>query len=286
MVRFGPAGQDDIFPTVHKKMTDMPAYLAARGLTAFEYQCGHGVRVSEASATALGEKAKEYGVAISLHAPYYISLSSSEEEKRENSLGYILKSARAVSWMGGERVVIHSGSVGKMAREQATQLASQTLASAQKLLDEEGLSNIRLCPETMGKIGQLGDLDEVLTLCGVDERFLPCIDFGHLNSRTHGGLSDYAAMAEVLDAIANVLGSERARVFHAHFSKIEYGRGGEVRHLTFDDTEYGPNFDPLGLLLAERNLSPTIICESKGKQIDDAAYMLRSYKKELDNVEN
>ena len=283
MVKFGPAGQDDTFPTVHKKMTEMPAYLAARGLTAFEYQCGHGVRVSEASATALGEKAKEHGVAVSLHAPYYISLSSSEEEKRENSLGYILKSARAVSWMGGERVVIHSGGVGKRQRGQATQVAVQTLASAQKLLDEEKLSHIRLCPETMGKIGQLGDLDEVLTLCGVDERFLPCIDFGHLNSRAQGGVNDYAAMAAVLDAIANALGSERARVFHTHFSKIEYGPKGEVRHLTFEDEEYGPNFEPLGRLLAERKLSPTIICESRGSQIDDAVYMLRAYKKETTN---
>jgi len=264
-------------------MTEMPAYLAARGLTAFEYQCGHGVRVSEASATALGEKAKEHAIAVSLHAPYYISLSSAEEEKRENSLGYILKSARAVSWMGGERVVIHSGSVGKRQRGEALELAVQTLTSAQKLLDEENLSNIRLCPETMGKIGQLGDLDEVLTLCGVDERFLPCVDFGHLNSRTQGGANDYEAMAAVLDAIENALGSQRARVFHAHFSKIEYGRGGEVRHLTFDDQEYGPNFEPLGQLLAQRGLSPTIICESRGRQIDDAVYMLRAYQKEAGN---
>ena len=280
MVKFGPAGQDDIFPTVHKKMTDMPAYLAARGLTAFEYQCGHGVRVSESSAAALGEKAREYGITISLHAPYYISLSSPEDEKRENSLGYILKAARALSWMGGERVVVHSGSVGKSTRAQATELAVQTLTQAQKLLDEENLSHIRICPETMGKVGQLGDLDEVLTLCGVDERFLPCIDFGHLNARTGGKVNDYQAMAAVLDTITNTLGSERARVFHAHFSKIEYGPKGETRHLTFEDEMYGPNFEPLGRLLAERNLSPTIICESRGSQIEDAVYMLGVYQQE------
>jgi len=96
-------------------------------------------------------------------------------------------------------------------------------------------------------------------------------------------VNDYAAMAAVLDAIANALGSERARVFHAHFSKIEYGPKGETRHLTFEDEEYGPNFEPLGRLLAERKLSPTIICESRGSQIDDAVYMLRAYKKETTN---
>ena len=278
MVKFGPAGQDDIFPTIHKKMTEMPAYLAAKGLSAFEYQCGHGVRVGKTLAAALGEEAKKHGVAISLHGPYYISLSSDEEEKRENSLGYILKSAQAVSWMGGQRVVVHSGSVGKRSRAQALTLAVDTLTRAQKMLDEHGLSDIHICPETMGKIGQLGDLDEVLALCAVDERLIPCIDFGHLNARTGGGVNSYEAMAAVLDTIENALGSQRARTFHAHFSKIEYSKGGESRHLTFEDTQYGPEFEPLARLIAQRELEPTIICESRGTQIDDAAYMLKTYK--------
>lgn len=282
MVRFGPAGQDEVFPTIHKGITELPGYLASKGLTAFEYQCGHGVRVTEKSALAIGEKAKEHGVEVSLHAPYYISLSSSEQEKRDNSLGYILKAARAVSWMGGERIVVHSGSAGKGNRADALKLAADTLARAQKLLDEEGLSSVRICPETMGKLGQLGDLEEVLTLCRVDERFIPCIDFGHLNARTQGGVNDYESMVGILDAIQNALGSQRAKNFHSHFSKIAYSAKGETHHLTFEDREFGPNFEPLARAIVERGLTPTIICESSGTQIDDAGYMLSAYRKELD----
>ena len=280
MVRFGPAGQDDIFPTIHKSVLERPAYLAAKGLNAFEYQCGRGVKVSQSAAAALGVKAKEHDVAISLHAPYYISLSSEEPEKRENSLNYILESARALDWMGGQRIVVHSGSVGKSQRGDALSRAIDTLAKAQKLLDEQNLSHMRICPETMGKLGQLGDLAEVLALCGVDERFIPCIDFGHLNARTQGGANSYEAMASILDEIENSLGKERTRSFHVHFSKIEYTAKGEVRHLTFEDMQYGPQFEPLARLIVERGLAPTIICESKGTQDDDAVYMMKSYQKE------
>ena len=277
MVRFGPAGQDDIYPTIHKTVLDMPAYLADKGLSAFEYQCGHGVRVGEKTARALGEKAKEHGIAVSLHAPYYISLSSTEEDKRANSLTYILSAAQALDWMGGERMVVHSGSVGKGTRKDALARSLQTLAQAQQMLDEQNLPQIRICPETMGKIGQLGDLEEVMSLCGVDERFIPCIDFGHLNARTRGGVNDYAAMSAVIDTVENALGKERAAAFHSHFSKIEYSDKGEVRHLTFDDEVFGPNFDPLAKLLWERNLSPTIISESAGRQVDDANAMRELY---------
>ena len=278
MVKFGPAGQEDAFSANHKSVLEMPAYLAERGLTAFEYQCGHGVRIGEKTARALGEKAREYGISLSLHAPYFISLSSGEEEKRQNSLGYIRQAAQALDWMGGERMVIHSGSVGKGPRGDALARALQTLAEAQRMLDDEGFSHLRLCPETMGKLGQLGDLAEVLTLCGVDERFIPCVDFGHLNARTCGGVNDYDAMAAVLDALENALGRERAASFHSHFSKIEYSSKGEVRHLTFEDETFGPGFDPLARLLFERKMTPTIICESAGTQARDAAEMQNIYR--------
>ena len=278
MIRFGPAGQDDVFPTLYKSSLDMPGYLAGMGLNAFEYQCGHGVRVGENTARALGKKAREYGVAISVHAPYFISLASAEKEKRENSLNYILQSARAADWMGGERVVLHPGGAGDGDREQALATAADTLREALKLLDAEHLGHITLCPETMGKHGQLGSLEEALALCALDERLLPCIDFGHLNARSAGGCVTGEQMAAVLDTLENKLGGERARRFHAHFSKIEYTiKGGEKRHLTFADEEYGPNFEPLAKLLRQREMHPTIICESRGTQIADAAAMREMY---------
>ncbi len=259
----------------------MPAFLAERGLTAYEYQCGRGVRLQDKTADALRTAAEEHHIALSLHAPYYISLASAEAEKRDNSIRYILESAAAVQKLGGDRIVVHPGGLGGRTREEATALAVETLTRAQAALDENGLSNVHICPEVMGKINQLGTLEEVLTMCGVDERFLPCVDFGHLNSRTGGMTNSSEAFGAVLDAIADRLGEDRASKFHIHFSKIEYTGGGEKRHLTFADTTFGPNPEPLMELLAKRGWTPFVICESDGTQSEDAAYMQRQYYSHL-----
>ncbi|HIU72199.1 MAG TPA: TIM barrel protein [Candidatus Galloscillospira excrementipullorum] len=278
--KFGPAGNSDAFYEAGNKATlQIPGYLESLGLTAYEYQCGRGVTVGEETARKLGAKAAEHGITLSLHAPYYISLSSVEPEKREASIGYLLASARALDWMGGSRVILHSGSCGKMSREQALSLACETLARARAALDEAGYAHIVLCPETMGKINQLGTLEEVLTLCELDERMLPCIDFGHLNARTLGAVRTQEDYAAILDAVEQRLGKERARSFHSHFSKIEYTAGGEKRHLTFaTDTGFGPDFEPLARLVVQRGLSPTIICESAGTQDLDALAMQQTLK--------
>ena len=276
---FGPAGNADAFYEAGFKSTyQAPAWLASLGLTAYEYQCGRGVRLSETAAEQIRLAAAEHCVAVSLHAPYFISLASKEPEKRDNSVRYILDSAEAVLRLGGDRIVVHPGGLGGLSREDATALACETLAKAQAALDREGFGAVHICPEKMGKINQLGTFEEILTMCAVDGRFLPCVDFGHLNSRTHGEVNSREAFAALLDRMQEALGVDRARVFHAHFSKIEYTAGGEKRHLTFDDTQYGPEPAPLMTLIAERGWSPVIICESDGTQAHDAAVMHTLYK--------
>ncbi|MEG2116755.1 MAG: endonuclease IV, partial [Clostridia bacterium] len=109
-------------------------------------------------------------------------------------------------------------------------------------------------------------------ICKLWDNFIPCVDFGHLNSRTHGGLKTSQDFEDILDEILQTIG-ERGKKMHIHFSKIMYGKGGEVKHLTFADTEYGPEFEPLGEALNKLNFDPTIICESAGTQTDDAVTM-------------
>lgn len=279
--RFGPAGNSESFAAMGYKKTEQVAdYLVKMGLNAYEYQCGRGVRINEASVLKLAAAAKDADIAISLHAPYYISLSSVEEEKRRNSVEYILQSARAVRLLGGERIIVHSGSCSKMSREEALVLAKQAMGWAVEALNGEGLSEIRICPETMGKINQLGTLEEVLALCELDERMLPCIDFGHLNARTFGKMNSAEEFEFVLNSMENRLGSSRLKEFHAHFSKIEYTEnGGEKKHLTFEDSVYGPEFDPLAELIYKKGLTPVIICESAGTQAEDAKTMMNMYEK-------
>ena len=276
--RFGPAGNSESFTAMgYKTSLQVPAYVSQMGLDAFEYQCGRGVNIGEEKARQLGVLAAEKGIILSLHAPYYISMSSVEEVKRDNSVNYILASARAVDWMGGDRIVVHSGSCGKLTRERALELAVETMKKALDALDAEGLSHIHVCPETMGKINQLGDLNEVLTLCELDERLLPCIDFGHLNARTHGGLQTMEDFAAIFEQMENRLGSDRMKAFHSHFSKIEYTAGGEKQHLTFEDTVFGPDYMPVMELIAQKGCSPTVICESAGTQAEDAKVMKDAY---------
>ena len=281
-IRFGTAGTSDSFEAKgYKSSLDIPAYTAEMGLDAFEYQCGHGVRLGVDKAGKMAADAAERGILFSVHAPYYISMSSLEEEKRLGSVRYLLQSAEVCRALGGKRIIFHSGSCGKQSREAALEKALDTMRRAVEALDEAGYGDMTLCPETMGKIGQLGTLDEVLALCGVDKRITPCIDFGHLYARSLGtqfadgtAAADYAALLDTLQA---GLGDERAKQFHAHFSRIAYTKGGEKCHLTFADTEYGPPHAPLLALLKERGLTPTIICESAGTQAEDAAELAKTY---------
>ncbi len=278
-IRFGPAGTGDSFKQMgFKTSLDAPRWAAGMGLDAFEYQCGRGVRLKEETARAIAHEAQRLGVLFSVHAPYYISMSSLEEEKRLGSIGYALQSAAAVRALGGSRVIFHSGSCGKQSREAALEKALDTMEKMRKTLDEAGYEDILLCPETMGKVGQLGTLDEVLALCQVDKRITPCIDFGHLNARDQGSIRNKADYAAILDRMEESLADERAKNFHVHFSRIEYTAGGEKRHLTFADREFGPEPEPLMELLKERALSPVIICESAGTQAEDAATMRAYYQ--------
>ncbi len=277
-ILFGAAGTGDSFtPMGFKNSLDIPDYAAHFSLGAFEYQCGHGVRLGLEKAVAMGQKAQETGLVFSVHAPYYISMSSLEEEKRLNSIQYILQSCAVVKALGGRRVIFHSGSCGKQSREEALDKALDTMEKVVRAVDEAGYEDLVLCPETMGKINQLGSLEEVMALCQVDKRILPCIDFGHLNARTLGGIAGREDYEKILDTLVEQLGQERGKNFHVHFSRIEYTKGGEKRHWTFAETQFGPEPKPLLELLKERGATPTIICESAGTQAEDAAWMQGYY---------
>lgn len=280
--QFGPAGNSLSFEQRgYKSFADVPKYVVEMGLDTFEYQCGRGVNIGKESAAKLGALAAEAGITLSIHAPYYISLSSKDEQKRHNSARYLLQSAAAARAMGAKRIVLHPGSAGGQDRGQALALAQETLGYCLARLDGAGYGDLIFCPETMGKLGQLGDLEEIMELCRLDERLIPCIDFGHLNARSQGGVKTTEDYAHIVDTVKNRLGAERGRMFHAHFSKIEYTAGGEKRHRTFEDTVFGPDPRPLMELVARRGLAPIFICESDGTQAEDAAAMKRMYDEAL-----
>lgn len=278
---FGPAGNAESFP--YKSSVDAPRWLNELGLDCYEYQCGKGVRVKEDTAVALGRQAQEHGVALSLHAPYFINLANPDPESQEKTIGYITSSCLVADQMGATRVVIHSGALMKRTREEAMNIALPFLKEIVAVCQDQGFGHITLCPETMGKINQLGDLDEVLRLCQVHESLIPCVDFGHLYARSLGKDEGAEAVERMLSRMESELGTDRASRFHSHFSHIEFTpNGGEKCHRTFDDNGgYGPAWEPLAQAVAERGWSPTFICESAGTQAEDALTMKRIYQSYL-----
>lgn len=282
---FGPGGNsEDFYEAGNKTIYHVPKWLRDNDLKTFEYQCGRGVKISDDAASDFGKLAKEDSLRLSIHAPYYISLSSTEEEKRDNSITYILQTLNAAKCMGADRIVVHSGSCGKITRVQALAYAMDTLKRAVNEADNQGFNNISICPETMGKVKQLGNVDEVIKLCLIDERLIPTIDFGHVNAMSQGAYNSKESIAEILDKLENKLGSYRAKNFHAHYSRIEYTKAGEKKHHTLAETEYEPDFEPIAELIAERGLTPRIICESAGTQTQDAIEMQKMYREIRDSI--
>ena len=277
---FGPAGNSDSFSKVHKSSKAAPGWIADFGLDCYEYQCGKGVHVGEEAARQIGQAAQRAGITLSLHAPYFINLANPDPESLEKTVGYITSACLAADWMGAERVVIHSGALMKRSRREALDIAKHSLCRVIEACDGAGFGHIALCPETMGKINQLGDLDEVLELCTLDARLVPCIDFGHLYARSLGADEGAEVYANMLDRVESVLGKERASRFHSHFSHIQFTpNGGEKCHRTFaDDDGYGPDWAPLAAEVARRGWTPTFICESAGTQAEDALTMKHIYR--------
>lgn len=280
MIRFGPSGNSESFyEQGFKSSVQMPAWLAAMGLNAYEYQCNKGVKISEKTSRQIGEEAAKNGIFLSIHAPYYINMASSEKQKRDKSVTYVVETLKVAKWMGARRIVVHTGSCSGIGRECALASAIDTLGIALKASEERGYSDIIICPEVLGKVNQLGSLEEVLEMCGSDERLLPAVDFGHLHARGMGALNSPADFQAVLDRLESSLGSERLKYLHCHFSRIEYTAGGEKKHRRLKDLEYGPEFEHLAEILIKKKMEPVIICESRDYMAEDALELKTLYEK-------
>ena len=279
---FGPAGNSQSFYDAgHKHSREMPAYLNALGLGWYEYSCGKGVRLCRETAQEIGREAEKHSIFMSVHAPYYINLANPDPAKRERSREYVYETLETAKHMQAKRVVLHTGSTKGKSRSDAVKTAIGEMKQLVKGKNERGYADIILCPETLGKISQLGSLEEIIEMCKVSDELLPTIDFGHLHSRGNGCIKTQEDYAAILEAVENELGSERLKCMHIHFSHQEYTQMGERRHLTFKDTEYGPFFEPLSKELVKRKMHPVIVCESAGVMAQDALAMKKIYERDL-----
>lgn len=283
-IRFGAAGNAaSFYEQGYKSSVDAPGWLRRLGLSAYEYQCVRGVHIGESTARVIGREAKAHDVALSIHAPYYINFGSERPEQIAKSKVHLLKSLQAAQWMGATRVVFHAGSAGKDrvgALARAKEALTEVLAEAASL----GQKDIFICPETLGKPSGLGLLEEVLSLCTLDQQMMPTIDFGHLHAISQGKMTNRVAFGEVLDRVAAVIGDDRTHRLHIHFSPIEFTAAGERRHRSLKDEGFGPDFAPLAEEIVARGMAPVIICESNGTQAEDALTFQDIYNKHLQSV--
>ena len=275
---FGPSGHDETFVQEGYQATiQMPKWLHEKGLELFEYSFGRGVRVSAETADAIGNEADKYGIEMSVHAPYFINVASVEQEKADNSITYLTSSLKILRHFHGNRCVFHPGAEGKQPRNEAFARTLDNFTRALDVIKANGDDDLIICPETMGKQAQIGTVDEVIKLCQLAPNVYPCVDFGHVNSLLGGALKTADDFQRIIDAMFDGIGEEKTKNMHVHFSKIMYGAKGEIKHLTFADNVYGPEFEPLCEVIVKNNLTPHILSESAGTQMLDSLYMKNCY---------
>lgn len=278
MIKFGPSGlSEDFKDTGLKTVADAAKWIKSKNLDCFEYSFGRGVNLSTATAESIGQAFNQEQVELSVHAPYFINLATVEEDKALNNIKYIMDSLKMLKVFGGNRCVFHPGSQMKATRDEAMSVLMNAFENLYKIKQDSEYKDLLICPETMGKLGQLGDLEEIIRMSQFGDDVVPCIDFGHLNARTIGSIKTKDDYRRILDRLFEGIGESKAKKIHVHFSKIEYTQKGESKHLTFDDNVFGPDYKPLMELFKEYKMDAYIVSESAGTQTRDALLMKNYY---------
>lgn len=285
MVLFGPAGNSNSFYNEgHTSTLEAARWTKERGLDLFEYSFGQGYRMSTEKAEEIGRVFKKEGIELSIHAPYFINFANPDEEMYQKSLGYIKTGIKFMNAFGAKRFVFHPASCGKATREDAINLMTKRFREFMPEIEALLGDDMYICPETMGKTLQIGTWKEVIDLCTISKKLMPTFDFGHINALTQGSLKTKEDFKQIFDYSFDKLGEERTKNAHIHFSKIEFGPKGEIKHLTFNDNVFGPEFDPLAEYLVENNMSCHVICESDGTMAEDAKAMKEIYKNKMAKI--
>jgi deoxyribonuclease-4 len=278
-IRFGPAGKPIKFKGSAK---DASGYIKAEGLDAYEYQATYGVKISKQSALELKKDSEDNGILVSMHAPYYVNLSSNKNEVIERSISRLVQSAKASEWMGAYRTVFHPGFYTNYSSEEAMNRCKSAIEQIMEKLEAIGIKNYCFAPETTGKRSQLGSLDEIIEICRSFEHFEPTVDFAHLYARSRGGIKTREDYNKVFQKLEDELG---LKSLHSHFTRIEYTDAGERKHHTLSEENYGPPLEPFLEEIFECGWNITVICETPLRD-EDALLMKNSYRQVLNENRN
>ncbi len=254
--------------------------ISSLGLDCLEIEFVWGVKMGSELCQKINKKAKELNIALSVHAPYFVNLNSTEEGKRLSSQERLLSSARMAEKCGAKSVVFHCGYYGKSSPEQTYETIKKGLKDVLSILRSER-NRVVLRPETMGKKSQFGSLEEILFLCRELDGMLPCIDFSHLHAR-NGKANHYSEFLRILKKIEKKLGMSAIKKMHIHISGVAYSKKGEIKHLILNESDF--HYDEWVQALKDFGARGMVICESPNLEQDalmlKELYIAESMKKD------
>ena len=259
-----------MFRLMGAKLLDVPKLLREEELDAFEYAAvrwGQVPQIKREDAERLSVEAKRNDVLMSMHGSYFINLLG-EREVVEASKRRLVACAVAAKWMGAYVVVFHPGFYGGCGKTEAFVKCKKALEDVSRVLKAAGADEVKLGPETMGRVSQFGTLEETLALCSQVEGTQLVIDWSHLHARDRGRFKTVGDFRLVAEQVEQELGTETLRNMHCHFSKIEFSEKGEKRHHVLDDADYGPEFELLANVIDEFGMRPVMICETMVQDVD------------------
>ncbi len=238
---------------------------ASLGLNALELAWVNGVRVGEATCAAIKQTGEECGVALSVHAPYFINLNG-EEEKWPRLRKYLMDAAHFGNLAGATDIIFHPGSLFGRPSEEVLGVAIPRLRGCVDELRAAG-NPVTLRPEVSGKAAMLGSLAEVMAMAEEIPGVAPCIDFAHLHARLgDGAMNSYAEWRSALDFYHKSLGEEAMSHLHIHLSGINYGPKGEKNHLVMEEADL--NFRELMRALHDSGAAGRLLSESPALEVD------------------
>jgi len=249
------------------------ARLKELGLDAMELEFVRGVHMSEKTAGEIGETAKEKGILLRVHAPYFINLNSKEKSKLDASKRRILDSARIGEKAGAKIVTFHPGFFQGQDKQEVLEKVMGEIEGLAEHVEGEGWS-IRLAPETTGKPTQVGSLEETLEMCRKVKGLLPMIDFSHLHARDNGRFKEKKDFLETIEKIPG----KYLKGLQMHASGIRFTAKGERNHLNMEEDGNTFNYKHFIEALKQKRVSGCVICESPNLE-DDAFLMKKHWEK-------
>lgn len=245
-------------------------HVAKLGLDCMEIEFVQGVKMRPDTAHLVKQESTRHGTALSVHAPYFVSLNSPKQGIRMMSQERLLKSARIGRILGARSVVFHPGYYSRSTAKETFNTIREGLREIMSVLRTER-NPVIMRPETMGKRSQFGTLEEILTLCQEVEGLQPCLDFSHLHARK-GQVNDYLSFYRILNKVRKKLGDQALKNMHIHISGIMYNEKGEMKHLNLQESDF--RYDDWIQALKDFAVEGMVICESPVQETD--ALMLKN----------